>query len=64
MRVTSFGEDGRVTIYQPDAGHVAADHLGGAASVVSSPPYNTGITARRVPRRCFRFEEEPTEGVA
>ncbi len=64
MRVTPFHQNGRVTIYQPDARYVAADHVGGAAGVVSSPPYNAGITARRVPRRSFRLEEEPTEGEA
>lgn len=63
MRVTSCNENRRVTIYEPDAGHVAADHVRDATGV-SSPPYNAGIKARGVLRQSLRLEAEPTEGAA
>lgn len=56
MRVTPFSKDRRVTMYQPDTGHVAAHRVGDATGVFNSPPYNAGITARGVPQRSLRLE--------
>lgn len=64
MRVTPFSKDRRVTIYEPDAGHVAAHLVGDATGVFSSPPYNGSITARGVPQRSLRLEAEPAKGAA